>query len=188
MKTLKKYDINIDKLSNKKHVYEFDLDNAFFDIFEQNIIHGGNLKADVELDKTELLLTFNVHIKGEVRLTCDRSLEEFSHPIETEQTLLVKYGQEEAELDENVWQIQPGTQAFNIAQHLFDYVGLAVPMKKLCPRFLEELDEDSDEDILIYSSGGEEADDEDEETVDPRWAALKKLSQGKEKEDSDEKE
>jgi hypothetical protein len=53
-------------------------------------------------------------------------------------------------------------------------------MKKLHPRF--EVDENSDEDILIYSTARDEAGDqepdapEDDGPVDPRWDILKKLN------------
>ncbi|WP_210464460.1 YceD family protein [Rufibacter roseolus] len=185
MKEIKKYDINLVKLGNKSHSYEFELDDRFFELFEQELILGGNLKAEVVLHKSELLLQFDFHIKGTVRLTCDRSLEEFEHPLEVEQTLLVRYGPEDLELDVNVLQITPDTQYLNIAQHLYDYIGLAVPMKKLAPRFVEEDQEREDdpeaEGLLIYSTGSDEDDedgnDDDDEDgpVDPRFAALKKL-------------
>ncbi|MDQ3291781.1 MAG: DUF177 domain-containing protein, partial [Bacteroidota bacterium] len=121
-------------------------------------------------------------ISGTVNVTCDRSLDEFDYPVDLDELLLVRYGAVEAELDDNVLQIVPGTQAINIAQHMFDYVGLAIPMKKLHPRFYE-IDEDPDaENILIYSSGGLDQDteandeDQDDDTAgDPRWDALKKL-------------
>ncbi|GGK71427.1 DUF177 domain-containing protein [Rufibacter glacialis] len=184
MKEIKKYDIHLVKLGNKSHSYEFELDNNFFGLFEQELILGGNLKADVVLHKSELLLQFDFHITGTVRLICDRSLEEFEHPLEVQQTLLARFGPEDLELDENVLQIVPETQYINIAQHLYDYIGLAIPMKKLHPRFVEEDQELEDdpqaEGLLIYSTGSEEDEEEngDEDgdgPVDPRFAALKKL-------------
>ncbi|PVY40123.1 YceD family protein [Pontibacter virosus] len=182
MKKLRDYEIGIAKLSNRKHDYEFEMDDSFFALFEQEIILGGKLLAKVTLDKTESLLTLHFDIKGHVRLTCDRSLEEFDQPVDIEETLLIKFGEENAELDEDLWQITPETQTLNVAQHLYDYIGLSLPMKKLHPRFVEEQDEDDERDILIYSSrqaGDSEGDDNDgndDDDVDPRWDALKNLN------------
>ena len=182
MKKLRDYEIGIAKLANKKHSYEFEMDDSFFSLFEQEIILGGKLLAKVELDKTESLLTLHFDIKGTVRLTCDRSLEEFDQPVDIEETLLIKFGEENAELDEDLWQITPETQTLNVAQHLYDYIGLSLPMKKLHPRFVEEQDEDDERDILIYSSrtaGDTEGDDnggDDDDDIDPRWDALKNLN------------
>ena len=181
MKKLKDYEITIVKLSNKKHEFEFDMDDSFFALFEQEIILGGKLLAKVELDKTESLLTLHFDIKGTVRLTCDRSLEEFDQPVDVEETLRIRYGPENAELDDDMWQITPDTQEINVAQHLYDFVGLSLPMKKLHPRFVDEMDEDNDEDILIYSSrkagdSDSEDDSDDDDDIDPRWDALKNLN------------
>jgi uncharacterized metal-binding protein YceD (DUF177 family) len=126
------------------------------------------------------LLNFTFHIKGTVKLICDRSLDEFDYPIDTVQTLHVRFGDEDLELDENVVQIKHDAQKFNIAQHLFDFIGLQIPMKKLKPEFQQEIDEDdSDADILIYTSGpasnDDSKDDDDDEPADPRFAALKKI-------------
>ncbi|MBC5774966.1 DUF177 domain-containing protein [Pontibacter sp. KCTC 32443] len=181
MKKLKEYEINIAKLSNKTHQYEFDMDDSFFDLFSGEIIHGGKLHADVELEKTETLLTLHFDIKGTVRLTCDRSLEEFDQPVDVQETFRMKFGPEDKELDEDLWQIASDTQQINVAQHLYDYIGLSLPMKKLHPRFLAEMDEDSDEDILIYSSKNtgdtdSGSDDDDDDDIDPRWDALKNLN------------
>lgn len=182
MKKLKDYEIGIAKLSNRTHKYEFQLNDDFFEEFGKEIILGGKLKADVELDKTESLLTFRFDIKGYVRLTCDRSLEEFDHPVDVQATFRMRYGEEDAELDDDLWQITPNTQTIDIAQHLYDYIGLSLPMKKLHPRFVEEEDEEeeeNDQDILIYSSRtdsdtGEDEDDEDD--TDSRWDALRNLN------------
>jgi uncharacterized protein len=60
---------------------------------------------------------------------------------------------------------------------------LSLPMKKLHPRFLEEMDEESDNDILVYSSrqsgdaeSDSDEDDDDDNDIDPRWDALKNLN------------
>ncbi|MFD2515873.1 YceD family protein [Pontibacter locisalis] len=182
MKKLKDYEIGIAKLSNKRHSYEFEMDDSFFELFGTDIISGGKLLAKVELDKTESLLTFDIDIEGHVRLTCDRSLDEFDYPVHVQQVFRVKYGEENLELDDDLWQITNGTQAINIAQHLYDYISLSLPMKKLHPRFVEESDEeedDSEEDILIYTSRSEsdsEDEDDDDEDTDPRWDALRNLN------------
>jgi uncharacterized metal-binding protein YceD (DUF177 family) len=179
VKKLNEYDINLVGLKDKKHEYDFVLDNGFFELFEQNLVNGGQLTAHVEMDKSPLLLNFDISINGVVNLTCDRSLEEFDYQVEIHQNLLIKFGDEDLELDENVLQITHGAQKINMAQHLFDYIGLAIPMKKLHPRFVA--DEAEEGDILIYSTAketGEAGTEEDgkEENNDPRWDILKNLS------------
>jgi uncharacterized metal-binding protein YceD (DUF177 family) len=169
------YDIAIAKLAPKTHHFAFELGKAFFDQFDQELIQDGQLHADVELTKTDLLLTLDFHIQGTVRLICDRSLEDFDQPIDVRHQLRVRFGDQYIELDDDVLQITPDTQTLPIAQHLFDYIGLAIPMKKLHPRFQNEPDDNPDADAkLIFTT--RQADDEDEDNPDPRWDALRNLN------------
>ena len=179
MKKLNEFDINLVNLKDKNHEYDFVIDNGFFELFEQNLVNGGALNAHVVLDKSPLLLNLAFNIKGTVNLTCDRSLEDFDYPVDIKENLLIKYGDQEMELDDNVLQILAGSQKINLAQHLFDYIGLAIPMKKLHPRFAS--DEAEEGDILIYSTttavdDTETAEPGTDEPIDPRWDILKNLS------------
>lgn len=175
MKKDPQYDLAIAKLASKTHHFAFELGPDFFAQFEQTLIQDGRLHADVDLTKTELLLTLDFHITGTVRLICDRSLDEFDQPIDVHHQLLVRFGDREIELDDDVLQITPDTQTLPIAQHLFDYIGLAIPMKKLHPRFQNEPDENPEADAKLIFSTKAEADD-DGEATDPRWDALRNLN------------
>ena len=138
MKKESQYDLNLAKLALKTHHFEYELGPDFFALFDQPLVEQGTLHADVEVVKTERLMTLNFHITGTVQLTCDRSLDEFAQPLDIEEQLLVRFGDEAKELDDNVLQITPETQTLPLAQHLYDYIGLALPMKKLHPRFRSE--------------------------------------------------
>ncbi|GAA4387850.1 DUF177 domain-containing protein [Hymenobacter koreensis] len=178
MKKDLRYDLPIASLSDKTHEFVFDLDQAFFEQFDQTLIPSGKLRADVKLDKNDRRMVLDIHIQGTVQLICDRSLDEFDQPIDVEHQLLVRYGDHVEELDDDVLQITPDTQVLPLAQHLFDYIGLALPMKKLHPRFQNEEDDNPDSEVkLIYSSGSAaNDDDEDDDASDPRWNALRNLN------------
>ncbi|KAA9339577.1 DUF177 domain-containing protein [Hymenobacter busanensis] len=178
MKKDLRYDLPIASLSEKTHDFGFDLDKAFFEQFDQTLIPDGKLLADVKLDKNDRRMVLDIHIHGTVQLICDRSLDEFDQPIDVQHQLLVRYGDHTEELDDDVLQITPDTQVLPLAQHLFDYIGLALPMKKLHPRFQNEEDDNPDSEVkLIYSSGtATDDEDDDEDTSDPRWNALRNLN------------
>ncbi|WP_245318655.1 YceD family protein [Hymenobacter elongatus] len=169
--------MNIAKLALKTHHFAFELDRAFFEQFEQSLIQDGHLHAEVELTKTDLLLTLDFHIHGALRLICDRSLDEFDQPIDVRHTMRVRFGDQNLELDDDVLQITPDTQILPIAQHLFDYIGLAIPMKKLHPRFQNEPDENPDAETKLIFTTRQPGDGADEdEGTDPRWDALRNLN------------
>jgi uncharacterized protein len=186
VKKLSPYDLNLPTLTlNKRHSFDFALDDAFFAAFEQTLILGGNLVAHLDLDRTDRLMTLTFHLTGTVRLTCDRSLEEFDQPIDTTETLHVRFGETNEELADDILQITSDTQILPLAQHLFDYVATALPMKKLHPRFVEadaaadaEAGEAAEKvDVrLIYTASTSDSPDDEDDPADPRWNALRNLN------------
>jgi uncharacterized protein len=123
---------------------------------------------------------------GTLRITCDRSLEEFDQPIDTSETLHVRFGETNEELDDDILQITPDTQVLPLSQHLFDFAATAIPMKRLHPRFVAA-DAEADAaagaaaettDVrLIYSAATDaDASSDTPAVVDPRWNALRNLN------------
>ena len=106
-------------------------------------------------------------------MICDRSSEPFNYEISLEERLLLKYGESLEKVNDEVWIIPGGHQTINVEENIYEYISVAIPMKKLHPKFG---DDDSEGLELIYSSGESlEEDNSSEETTDPRWEALKKL-------------
>lgn len=175
MEKLKEFDIHIYKLSNKLHKYEYTVSDDFFEQFEGEIIEKGQVGITINLDKRENLIEANVSFSGYIDLVCDRSLKDFQHPIKLEKKVLLKYGIEESELEDNVFVITKTTQVINLSQFIFETIALEVPLKKIHP---DELQDDEDNNQYYYIDEEFEEDDNDspeDEEVDPRWAALKNL-------------
>lgn len=178
MKAERNFDIHVFKLSNGKHQYAFEIQEAFFELFDNEIVGQGDLVAEISLDKSERMIQMDVEIKGTVNLTCDRSLEPFDEEIYSEQSMIYKYGEEEQELSDDVMVIHKDTQLINIASILYEFIMLEIPMKKLHPKFRDEFDEDDESEVIpIYYSEEEDSEEEqtEEETIDPRWEKLKNL-------------
>ncbi len=118
-------------------------------------------------------MTLNFRIDAFVELICDRSLDSFDYPIKIDEKVIIKFGEDNYSLSEDVIVIKQDTASINIGEFIYEFITLAVPLKKLHPRFEDELEED-DEPEMIYTSQDEEETDDSQET-DPRWEALKKL-------------
>lgn len=175
------YDIDIFKLNNGTHTFQFDLNDQFFEAFDYGLFQKGSGTIHVTLEKSETMITATFRINGSVELTCDRSLEPFDHTFAVENRMLYKFGEEAQELDDDITIITHNTQMINVAQPVYDYIGLTIPIKKLHPglRDSEEESEEEEEGTLVYTSaeqGEEDADEtEENEVTDPRWQALKNL-------------
>jgi len=176
VKVRREFDVHIFNLSHGEHSYRFEMSDSFFELFENEMFSKGKLIADVSLQKSDSMIHMDFHIEGTVELTCDRSLDLFDHPVSFDSKMIFKYGEEEKELSEDVMVITKDCQTINLADLLFEFIGLEIPMKKLHPRFQDEDDSD-DEYVIVYSSQDDDEADEQEkdEDVDPRWAALKGL-------------
>ena len=167
-KELTKYNINLHGLEDKDHKYSFEGDDSFFEEFEQEIIEGGTFKIDVLLEKNTTFVRLNLDIESNLRLICDRSLEEYTEVFHTKRKYIFKYGNKNEEYDDEIEVITYGTPKINIATLIFEYILLQVPMKKLHPRFR---DEEGEEGTMVYIDPKSKSENE-EETQDPRWAAL----------------
>jgi len=183
VKELRNFNIDIYKLKNGIHHYEFDVDQEFFDFFNFDLINSGKGKAILILDKTETFIDVTFKFEGTIGLVCDRSLETFDYEVNNEHKIMFKYGDHDEEISDEIMVIDRNTQRLNVAQYIYEFIVLAVPMKKLHPRFVEEMEEDEEiaeaDTILIYSSAEKEEEKEEpgEEDIDPRWKLLKQFKE-----------
>lgn len=167
------FKVNIIGLSQKTHHFEYAIGDDFFKLYGTSLLESGQFEAKVSLDKRETLIEAIFHIQGEAHLVCDRSLEPFSHAMNIDRKILFKYGQEAGELSDEIVLITREQVALDIGQYVYELISVALPMKRLHPKFSKE--EIANEDIqLVYSSPVNET-ESDEEDIDPRWEKLKKL-------------
>ena len=165
------FSVNIIGLSKKAHEFKYTLGKSFFDEFGKDLLEEGQFEASVTLDKHETFIEGSFLIQGKAKLICDRSLEVFDYPIKTNHKMLFKFGDEEGEVSDEIEIIPHDKQSLNLGQYLYECIGLALPMKRIHPKYQTE-DDESEEGKIIYSSAQK---DENTGEIDPRWEKLKKL-------------
>jgi uncharacterized protein len=184
MKFLRTYEIDVIKLNEGRHTFEFNVDDEFFKFYEAtDWVKGSNLTVKVHLNKTASLMEAKFEIEGIVGLTCDRSLEEFDYQLKHEEFMLYKYGQIEQEINEDVMMITRDTPSINVAQLIYEFILLAIPAKKIHPDYLDDEEDEFDEGegSVVYVSDEKETESSDtdpsqpKKPVDPRWEILNKL-------------
>ncbi len=168
MKLLKVYDIDLSKLNLGQFNYSFHIDDKFFELFDYSLVDHGSLRVELHLEKKTSFILLAFQINGTVKLICDRSLDTFDFDLKTEKEIVLKYGEEARELTEEIETIPFNTQQVNVARYFYEFINIAIPMKKLHPRYSNE----STEDQIIFSS---KDDKEEISDMDPRWGELKKL-------------
>ncbi|MGF1638876.1 MAG: DUF177 domain-containing protein [Cyclobacteriaceae bacterium] len=178
MKALRAYDIDLQSLKIGEYQYEYQLKNDFFGLFEFSELKEGNFTVQLELKKRETFIELDIRIDGKVKLVCDRSLDIFSHAIRNEEVIILKFGDHNEVISDEIEIIDENTQKINIAGYLYEMISVAIPMKKLHPRYLDEDGLDEEEDEIVYSTekdSKKESEKEDNGDIDPRWQELLKL-------------
>ena len=168
------YSINIVGLSNKQHHFDYEFGDEFFSKYGSDLVSEGSFHVDLLLDKRETFLEADFKIKGIAKLVCDRTLEPFDYPILSTHKMVFKYGDEDQEITDEIMIIHRDTVALEVGQYIYEFIGLAIPIKKLHPRFQDEEDDEGTEGKIVYSSEKPQ-EQKKEDDIDPRWNILKKL-------------
>ncbi len=167
---LKGFKIDIISLANKQHEFDFAIDNRLLSMYEHSLVEKGEGECHLTMDKSETMLTLKFQIEAQVELICDRSLDKFDYPVSLEETLIMKFGEDNYSLSEDVIVIKDDTDSINVSEYIYEFISLAVPLKKLHPRY-EAIEDELPE--IVYTTT--EGSDSKTDNTDPRWEALKKL-------------
>jgi uncharacterized metal-binding protein YceD (DUF177 family) len=174
MKPLKAFTIKFVGLKLGEHYFEYQIDKTFFEYFEYDEYNDVKVTAKVKLTKKTTLLEFSFAIKGAVNLHCDLTNELFDQPISNSFDLVVKFGEEYNDENEELLIIPHGEYELNIAQYLYELIVLSVPQKRVHPGVKNGT---LQSDILkkLEDLSPEAKQEKEEEATDPRWNILKKL-------------
>lgn len=169
MNTLKPYQLPFTGLAVGHHDFDFDIGSVFFQCFPESEVRNAQVKISLDLEKQERLLILSFHIEGEVEVVCDRCAYEYMQPIEGDRTVFVKFGEEEAEEDDDVWVIPQDAHDLDLSSLLYDYIHLLIPYHRIHPDQEDGTPGCNPEMITILENLKPHQD------VDPRWDALKDL-------------
>ena len=172
MDYLSKFSIPIVNLSYGVHTFEYDIENKFFESFKNAIIQKAAVHVNLTIDREETMLILDFEFKGSIELECDRCLDKFNYPVDENYHLIIKMeGNPDVEAEDDVITISNTDHSIHLAQHLYDYISLMIPYRRIHPDN-EKGESDCDPEILKKLEG---LSHHEENHNDPRWEALKKL-------------
>ena len=116
-----------------KHPFEFEIVNSFFDSFPESDIKKAKLIVELIMNRQDRHLEFDLQIKGDVLLPCDRCLEEFAIPVNAEYKLYGKFGEGRNDNELDVLWIPSHHHQVNLMQHFYEYVILSIPIRRFHP-------------------------------------------------------
>lgn len=181
MKSNKEYIIPFVGLNLGIHKFEYDITDAFFDGIEYSIIHKGNLRVELQLEKRETMLVGNYKVNGTVETNCNRCNDPIETKIKGDYRLVYKFGTEPSD-DETLIIIYPEEFEIDVKDAIFELITVSLPLRSVHKKgeCNEEMIEILSEYILTKEKIVEESDQKDSEDgnnedIDPRWEALNKL-------------
>lgn len=171
MGKIENYIIPFVGLSVGKHLYHFEIGQAFFEKNEYSEIKKGDIHIDLTLHKQAAMLVLEFHIHGTVNVLCDRCADFFDLPIESQQQLVFKIGGEYDKDSDEIVAISSTEYEIDIAPYLYEYIILALPYRRVHPTN-DAGESGCDKEVLKKL---EEIAVQNKNDIDPRWEALKKI-------------
>jgi uncharacterized metal-binding protein YceD (DUF177 family) len=159
-----------------KHHFEYQITNAFFENFDYHEFNNSNIKVNVVLEKKNALLEFSLKHKGTVNVPCDMTNEEFDLPIKGNIKLIVRFGDEFNNDNEELLIIPHGEFQINIAQYIYEMIVLSIPLKRIHPGVKDgSLNTEALTKLKELTVNELKKQNTKEENIDPRWDKLKQL-------------
>lgn len=178
MENNEKYIIPLRELPVGEHSFEFHLTDEYFQWIDTTNIHRGEVDVEIALRKSNHSSELKVYTKGHVFVPCDRCMEDVCVEVDSEDRLVVKFGDEYEEVDETLVVIPEIPGEIDLSWFMYEFIALNVPIRHVHPdgecvgSIAEHLDaymtEERPEDAEV-------SEEEPTDEVDPRWAGLKDL-------------
>ena len=172
MKRQSQYVIAYKGLKDGLHLFDFKVDDLFFESFEESEIEKGDVNIHVSLNKKPTILEFLFEIDGKVTVSCDRCLDPVELEIEYEAPLYVKFGEETHEETDELYVISEQETEIDLAQFIYEFVHLSLPYRRVHP---DDENGNSTCNKEMLKRLEELSVNEEKPDTDPRWNNLKDL-------------
>ncbi|ATA81333.1 hypothetical protein CGC53_02685 [Capnocytophaga leadbetteri] len=172
MRKLKEYDISFAGLKQGSHQFDYHIDKHFLELFAFDEVNDIDQTVTVLLEKKSNLMELHFSSKGTVNVNCDLSNEPFDLAVSGTLFLVVKFGEEYNDEDEELLILPQGEHQLNVAQYIYELIVLSIPAKRVHP---DVLSGKMHSEVLDRLEALAPKEYHPTETVDPRWESLKNL-------------
>lgn len=164
-------------LKTGKHLFEYQISKTFFKEFDFDEFENCTINVEIVLEKKSTFLELYFKHKGTINIPCDLTGEPFDLPIKGKLSLLVKFGDEFNNENEELLVLPHGEHQIDTSQYVYEMIVLSIPSKRIHPGVKDGTLKSEALDILkeLQSNNNKE---KKEENLDPRWDQLKKLLNG----------
>ena len=166
---LRNYTIPFIGLPLGDHHFDLEFNDKFFAALDYSEITNGEGTVQVDLEKQERMLVFDIMVEGWIGAICDRCLEPMEQDVYAEVRLFVKFGGAYEEESEDVIVIPEGSHEFELAHYIYELINLSLPLRIVHP-------DDEDGNSLCDPEIIRKLEElKPIKPVDPRWDSLRGL-------------
>ncbi|MGE0567546.1 MAG: DUF177 domain-containing protein [Bacteroidia bacterium] len=165
------YILNINGLEAGEHLFRFELDDKFLEIFPIEEVTQLAITVEANLIKQNNVMKVDFLLDGYITVPCDRCLAYNPLPISQSESLVIKFGDPDSSDDEVLF-IEQGETQIDVGKFLFEYIFTAIPARKI-PCEIENNEAKCDESVLRKLKENSTFDDSSSEN--DLWKELNKL-------------
>lgn len=119
------------------HEYSYEINDRFFEAFQQQDFTQCKAHIKLTLDKKNSFILMKFELGGSLEVTCDRCNNNLPLELWDEFNITVKMVEEpelmnEQEDDPDVYYINRNESHLDVANWIYEFINLAIPMQKTC--------------------------------------------------------
>ena len=171
MSSLEPFKIDLKGLKEGANTFDFDLDDAYFEAVDAPAVRHGRLHTTLTVRRTADFFDLDFHTEGSVTVPCDLCLDDMEQAVEADNHLVAKFGDDYSE-DDDLVTVRDDEGILDVAWFIYEFIALSIPLRhvhapgKCNPAMMKVLEE---------HSAARSGDEDGEQPMDSRWAALLKL-------------
>ncbi len=126
------YQIKYRNIKEGSHFYEFNIDNSFFNLFNNSEVTDADITVDVILEKKTGKEKMTVNLYGEIHnLLCDLCSTNISVKISSKTIFLIEISEEKKNSLDDILYVNSNTNVISIKDLLYELIILAIPNRKI---------------------------------------------------------
>lgn len=133
----REYEIAFVGLKAGEHEFSYEITDKFFETFPQQDFTLCKATVKLKVDKKNGFMLLKFDIDGQVELVCDRCENNLPLQLWDEFNIIVKMVDDpqimnEREEDPDIYYISKGESHLHIADWIYEFINLAIPMQRMC--------------------------------------------------------
>ena len=133
----REYEIAFVGLKPGEHHFTYDITEKFFEPFQEQDFTNCQTTVKLRLEKNNGFMMLKFDLDGKVEVVCDRCGNNLPMQLWDEFNIIVKMAEEpevmnDREEDPDVYYISKSESHINVADWIYEFINLSIPMQKMC--------------------------------------------------------